>query len=123
MVEQHEAATGPSRKQQTPEAIAENSELLGKPQALRHFGWLLADMTAEETIAAAARQEIRRLKEAGLADEEAFGRVLLRLTLEGPGLVPALLCGTRENDAAVELALTETRQLFTRGRRRRWEFG
>ena len=94
MVEQHEAATGPSRKQQTPEAIAENSELLGKPQALRHFGWLLADMTAEETIAAAARQEIRRLKEAGLADEEAFGRVLLRLTLEGPGLVPALLCGT-----------------------------
>ena len=110
-------------KQQTPEAIAENSELLGKPQALRHFGWLLADMTAEETIAAAARQEIAGSRRPVSRTKRRYGRVLLRLTLEGPGLVPALLCGTRENDAAVELALTETRQLFTRGRRRRWEFG
>ncbi len=69
MVEQHGTTKAPSRKQQTPEAIAENGELLRKPEALRQFTWLLADMTAEQTIATAVYQEIGRLKEAGIADE------------------------------------------------------
>jgi hypothetical protein len=44
MVEQHDAAKASPRTQETSKAIAENGELLRKPEALRQFGWLLADM-------------------------------------------------------------------------------
>ena len=46
--------------------------------------------------------------------------MLLRLALDGLGLVPALMCATAENDTAVALALQETRQMMGRGRRGRW---
>ena len=100
----------------TPEAIAENGELLRAPDALRIFAWLLNSpdiITADDAVFVAVHLEVERLRETGIEDDTAFKAVLVKLAIEGAGLIPAwLCCGTPENTEAVEEALIATRQLI-----------
>ena len=108
-----QAATSRAR---TPEAIAENGELLRAPDALRIFAWLLNSPdieSADDAVFVATHVEVERLRKTGIEDDTAFKAVLVKLAIEGAGIIPAWLCyGGPENIQAVEEALIATRQLL-----------